>query len=161
MLKCAVIGSVNMDMVVRVDKFPKPGETRTGDTFAVVPGGKGANQAVALGRLGGDVAMAGCIGDDASGKTYKEFDFEEAYKNPVTKKNTQGGLISFYIFADVPSRQEVDYWLINGVKYTFPNVIQKFRVENLDEATVYEVVFKNQTRKSTPRPDPVRPTPVG
>ena len=98
---------------------------------------------------------------NASGKTYKEFDFEEAYKNPVTKKNTQGGLISFYIFADVPSRQEVDYWLINGVKYTFPNVIQKFRVENLDEATVYEVVFKNQTRKSTPRPDPVRPTPVG
>lgn len=72
MLKCAVIGSVNMDMVVRVDKFPLPGETRTGDSFAVVPGGKGANQAVALGRLGGDVAMAGCIGDDASGKTYIE-----------------------------------------------------------------------------------------
>jgi len=70
MLKCAVIGSVNMDMVVRVDKFPKPGETRTGDSFAVVPGGKGANQAVALGRLGGDVAMAGCIGYDASGDSY-------------------------------------------------------------------------------------------
>lgn len=70
MLKCAVIGSVNMDMVVRVDKFPKPGETRTGDSFSVVPGGKGANQAVALGRLGGDVAMAGCIGDDASGNAY-------------------------------------------------------------------------------------------
>jgi len=72
MLKCAVIGSVNMDMVVRVDKFPKPGETRTGDSFSVVPGGKGANQAVALGRLGGDVAMAGCIGFDASGDTYIE-----------------------------------------------------------------------------------------
>lgn len=70
MLKCSVIGSVNMDMVVRVDKFPKPGETRTGDSFSVVPGGKGANQAVALGRLGGDVAMAGCIGDDASGYAY-------------------------------------------------------------------------------------------
>ena len=72
MLKCAVIGSVNMDMVVRVDKFPKPGETRTGDSFDVVPGGKGANQAVALGRLGGDAAMAGCIGFDASGDTYIE-----------------------------------------------------------------------------------------
>ena len=70
MLKCAVIGSINMDMVVRVDQFPKPGETRTGDTFSVVPGGKGANQAVALGKLGGDVAMAGCIGDDASGSVY-------------------------------------------------------------------------------------------
>ena len=52
MLKCAVIGSINMDMVVRVDRFPKPGETRTGDRFSVVPGGKGANQAVALARLG-------------------------------------------------------------------------------------------------------------
>lgn len=70
MLKCAVIGSVNMDMVVRVDQFPKPGETRTGDTFSVVPGGKGANQAVALGKLGGAVAMAGCVGDDASGSAY-------------------------------------------------------------------------------------------
>ena len=59
MLKCAVIGSINMDMVVRVDRFPKPGETRTGDRFSVVPGGKGANQAVALGKLGGQVAMAG------------------------------------------------------------------------------------------------------
>lgn len=72
MLKCAVIGSVNMDMVVRVDKFPKPGETRTGDTFDVVPGGKGANQAVALGKLGADAAMAGCIGTDASGDVYIE-----------------------------------------------------------------------------------------
>ena len=72
MLKCAVIGSINMDMVVRVDRFPKPGETRTGDRFSVVPGGKGANQAVALGKLGGQVAMAGCVGRDASGETYRK-----------------------------------------------------------------------------------------
>ncbi len=70
MKKLAVIGSVNMDMVVRVDHFPVPGETRTGDSFRVVPGGKGANQAVALGRLGADVWMAGMVGDDASGEAY-------------------------------------------------------------------------------------------
>ncbi len=70
MKKLAVVGSVNMDMVVRVDRFPSPGETRTGDGFRVVPGGKGANQAVALGRLGADVWMAGMVGDDASGETY-------------------------------------------------------------------------------------------
>lgn len=72
MLKCAVIGSINMDMVVRVDRFPKPGETRTGDRFSVVPGGKGANQAVALGKLGGQVAMAGCVGRDASGEACRK-----------------------------------------------------------------------------------------
>ncbi|MGI6239619.1 MAG: ribokinase [Christensenellales bacterium] len=70
MKKLAVIGSINMDMVVRVDQFPQPGETRRGDRFAIVPGGKGANQAVALGRLGADVAMAGLVGDDASGEAY-------------------------------------------------------------------------------------------
>lgn len=70
MKRLAVVGSVNMDMVVRVDRFPAPGETRTGDSFQVVPGGKGANQAVALGRLGADVCMAGMVGDDASGEAY-------------------------------------------------------------------------------------------
>lgn len=72
MKKCVVIGSVNMDMVATVDKFPKPGETRTGIDFKQVPGGKGANQAVALGRLGAAVAMAGCVGNDASGDVYME-----------------------------------------------------------------------------------------
>lgn len=72
MKKCVVIGSVNMDMVATVDRFPRPGETRTGIDFKQVPGGKGANQAVALGRLGADVRMAGCVGLDASGDVYME-----------------------------------------------------------------------------------------
>jgi ribokinase len=72
MKKCVVIGSINMDMVATVDRFPEPGETRTGIDFKQVPGGKGANQAVALGRLGVDTAMAGCVGDDASGDVYME-----------------------------------------------------------------------------------------
>ena len=96
---------------------------------------------------------------NASGKKYKEFDFEEGYSNPVTRKKETGGLISFYITAEIPSRQEVDYWLINGVKYQFPVNVTKFRVENLDEATVYEVVFKNQTRKQTPSSIYPAPTP--
>ena len=97
---------------------------------------------------------------NASGKSLKEFDFEEDYTNLATKKKMKGGLISFYITADIPKRQEVDYWLINGVKYQFPNNVTKFRVENLDEATVYEVVFKNQTKRNTQTPSPVRPTPT-
>ena len=70
MKKLAVIGSINMDMVTRVDRFPQPGETLTGRSFSTVPGGKGANQAVALGRLGMPVFMAGQVGSDAFGEQY-------------------------------------------------------------------------------------------
>lgn len=70
MKKCAVIGSINMDMVLSVPRFPVAGETLTGGNFQTVPGGKGANQAVALGRLGAPVRMAGRVGDDAFGRRY-------------------------------------------------------------------------------------------
>ena len=59
-----VLGSLNVDFVVRVSKRPGRGETVFGKGFTVFPGGKGANQAVAVGRLGGNVSMAGRIGDD-------------------------------------------------------------------------------------------------
>jgi len=72
MKKCAVIGSINMDMVTTVERFPQPGETIMGKTFATVPGGKGANQAVALGRLGVPTCMAGKVGDDMFGRQYLE-----------------------------------------------------------------------------------------
>lgn len=70
MKKCAVIGSINMDMVLSVPRFPAAGETLTGGNFQTMPGGKGANQAVALGRLGAPVRMAGRVGDDAFGRRY-------------------------------------------------------------------------------------------
>ena len=70
MKKLVVIGSINMDVVTRVERFPMPGETLTGISFSTIPGGKGANQAVALGRLGMPVRMAGCVGDDAFGESY-------------------------------------------------------------------------------------------
>jgi len=57
-----VVGSVNMDMVFRSERLPVPGETILGLGFETHPGGKGANQAVAIGRLGGRVAFAGCVG---------------------------------------------------------------------------------------------------
>jgi ribokinase len=67
-----VFGSINMDLVARVDRFPKPGETRTGSGFGTYPGGKGANQAVALARLGVTVRMAGKIADDVFGGSYQQ-----------------------------------------------------------------------------------------
>ncbi len=72
MKRLCVIGSINFDLVVKVEAFPKAGETVTGRDFATLPGGKGANQAVAIGRLGGDVMMAGKVGDDPYGARYME-----------------------------------------------------------------------------------------
>ena len=72
MKELCVIGSLNMDLVTTVREFPKPGETIFGDSFKTFPGGKGANQAVALGKLGADVLMVGKVGDDIYGTKYLE-----------------------------------------------------------------------------------------
>ncbi|PAW51574.1 ribokinase [Pseudomonas moraviensis] len=62
-----VIGSLNMDLVTRAPRLPKGGETLIGHSFTTVSGGKGANQAVAAARLGAQVAMVGCVGNDDYG----------------------------------------------------------------------------------------------
>ncbi|MEA2573066.1 MAG: ribokinase [Chloroflexia bacterium] len=62
-----VLGSLNMDLVIRVPHLPAPGETIRGHSFAQVPGGKGANQAAALGKLGARVQMVGRVGQDSFG----------------------------------------------------------------------------------------------
>jgi ribokinase len=63
-----VIGSINMDIVTKTNIIPKVGETVMGDAFFTIPGGKGANQAVAAARLGSNVKIIGCVGNDAFGK---------------------------------------------------------------------------------------------
>lgn len=65
--KVVIVGSLNMDLVTRAPRLPRGGETLAGHSFVTVPGGKGANQAVAAARLGASVAMVGCVGDDAYG----------------------------------------------------------------------------------------------
>jgi ribokinase len=62
-----VIGSLNMDLVTRAPRLPRGGETLIGHSFTTVSGGKGANQAVAAARLGAQVAMVGCVGNDDYG----------------------------------------------------------------------------------------------
>lgn len=80
-----VIGSINMDIVVETNVFPKQGETVFGQAFHTVPGGKGANQAVAVARLGGDVHMVGALGRDAFGKELRTI---------LTQENINGDLVA-------------------------------------------------------------------
>ncbi|RMA94249.1 ribokinase [Priestia megaterium] len=72
MAKVTVIGSSSMDLVVTSNIRPGAGETVLGESFKTVPGGKGANQAVAAARLGADVSMIGCVGEDHYGKAILE-----------------------------------------------------------------------------------------
>ena len=67
MTDIVVLGSTNMDLVTYVAKAPQRGETVTGREFRTVPGGKGANQAIAAARAGGNVSMIGAVGNDAFG----------------------------------------------------------------------------------------------
>ncbi|MDN4618385.1 ribokinase [Paenibacillus sp. PsM32] len=86
--KICVIGSCSMDLVVTSEKRPGAGETVLGESFKTVPGGKGANQAVAAARLGAEVTMIGRVGDDHLGTTilqnFKDNDVNVDYVEPVT-----------------------------------------------------------------------------
>jgi ribokinase len=68
MVGICVVGSLNMDLVVKAPRLPRVGETVSGGTFATFPGGKGANQAVASARLGARAVMVGRVGEDAFGR---------------------------------------------------------------------------------------------
>ena len=72
MPRVLVVGSANVDFTVALARLPQPGETVTDGTLLVARGGKGANQAVAARRLGAEVRLVGCVGDDASGREVRE-----------------------------------------------------------------------------------------
>lgn len=67
-MEIAVVGTMNMDMIIHADRIPLKGETIPGSSIEYQPGGKGANQAVAMAKLGARVTMFGCVGNDTAGK---------------------------------------------------------------------------------------------
>ena len=71
-LKLAVVGSINIDQTVTAERIPLKGETLPGGSLRYIPGGKGANQAVAMAKLGAEVEMFGCVGDDDNGRQMVE-----------------------------------------------------------------------------------------
>ncbi|WP_202080629.1 ribokinase [Caldalkalibacillus salinus] len=85
-----VVGSINMDLVVESNHFPRKGETLLGQTFSQIKGGKGANQAVAAARLGASVSMIGAVGEDAFGETlYTALEEEGIHMHGVRKVKEQ------------------------------------------------------------------------
>lgn len=72
MTAIVVLGSANMDLVVRQPRLPRPGETMFGSAFTTVPGGKGLNQAVAAARAGAEVRFVGAVGEDAHGRELRD-----------------------------------------------------------------------------------------
>ncbi|MBG6214399.1 MAG: ribokinase [Cryobacterium sp.] len=79
----AVLGSANMDLVVRQARLPLPGETMFGASFTTVPGGKGLNQAVAAARMGASVNFLGAVGADAYGTQLRELLATEGIRSPA------------------------------------------------------------------------------
>ena len=101
MNKLVVLGSVNADHVLQVASFPRPGETLHGHSYAVIPGGKGANQAVAAARLGADIAFIASVGDDSFGINIKQ-EFEAQGINTtgvMVEKNTPTGIAMIQVAA--------------------------------------------------------------
>ncbi|KAB2488232.1 ribokinase [Priestia endophytica] len=89
MSEIVVIGSSSMDLVVTSAIRPGAGETVLGESFKTVPGGKGANQAVAAARLGANVTMIGCVGDDHYGEEILA-NFKENHVNVTNVKPVTG-----------------------------------------------------------------------
>lgn len=93
-----VVGSINMDLVVGTERFPKQGETVLGNLYTTVPGGKGANQAVAAARLGDQVHIVGAVGSDAFGTQLLDgLEKEQINTQGVKKTNGASGIANILL----------------------------------------------------------------
>lgn len=94
-----VVGSINMDIVCQTSVFPKQGETILGERFETIPGGKGANQAVAAARLGSEVTMVGAVGQDSFGPTLlTTLQQENIHTDAVAVVETNTGIANIILF---------------------------------------------------------------
>ena len=101
MKRIVVLGSTNTDMVVKAARIPAPGETILGGRFLMNPGGKGANQAVAAARLGGDIVFIAKVGEDLFGREAKALFSKE-------------GICTDYVFADPSEPSGVALIMVDG-----------------------------------------------
>ena len=120
-----VIGSLNMDLVTRAPRMPAPGETLVGNSFVTVPGGKGANQAVAAARLGAVVAMIGSVGDDAYGEQLRKALLDEQIdcQGVTAVAGVSTGIASIMVDAN---GQNAIVIVAGGNGHLTPEVVKRF-----------------------------------
>mgnify|MGYP003599170892 CR=1 FL=1 len=98
--KALIIGSLNYDIILKQKRLPKIGETFTADSVTMCGGGKGANQAVQLSKLGGEALLAGCVGNDTFGNellmNLKKYNVNTDYVNRTEKSNTGMGIVNVF-----------------------------------------------------------------
>lgn len=121
--RVTIVGSLNIDLVVETTNIPLPGETILGDKFITLPGGKGNNQAVACSRLGAEVSLIGCVGDDIYGKQLlNNLDMEKISTNHIkTLTNISTGVASITV-----SKGENHITVVQGAnKLLTPEIIKE------------------------------------
>jgi ribokinase len=102
-----VVGSANVDFTVALPRLPRPGETVSEGTLLVARGGKGANQAVAARRLGAEVRLIGCVGDDASGREVRQALAGEGIGVEALGTTQQAATGTALIVVDVEGRNQI------------------------------------------------------
>jgi len=125
MKKVLVVGSLNVDYSIKTDKMPVVGETVLGKEYSLNPGGKGANCAYALGKLGGNVSMLGMVGNDENGKLLKDNLKSVNVKDCVKEIDTKTGVA----FVTVDSNGDNSIIVISGSN---TKVDKSFIDENID-----------------------------
>lgn len=129
-----VIGSMNVDQIVVTNRIPKIGETVIGSSFQIVPGGKGANQAVAASRLGGNVDFVGCVGTDLNGtfliENFKKNNIDTS--NIIKIPNATTGIASINV-----CNGENNIIVVPGANYMITkDIIDKYKDKILNSKTV-------------------------
>ena len=131
--RIAVVGSLNQDLVVSVERMPLAGETLTGESIHYIPGGKGANQAIACARLGAHVDMIGAVGDDSFGRSIlAELAANEVSTGTVSRlANTPTGIASI-----IHTKQDNCIVIVQGANGKVSAELVEQFADNIREADI-------------------------
>ena len=138
-----VVGSINIDQVISVARHPRPGETLIGRSLVLLPGGKGANQAVAAAQLGGRVSMVGAVGDDGQAEVATAILARSGVDlAPVKTVEGPGGLALITVADD----GENSIVVVPGANATVDAEFVEFYAERISRASV--VVLQGEIPRS-------------